>query len=163
MRIRVTDARRRNANQNVRRFNLRNWNIRLLERFSDLHESHRSHFRFAIDIQCHFRRNPQMIKTRIAVVAIVMSFAATVASFAGNAQMGTWKLNEAKSKIAPGMGKNTTVVYTEQKDKIKVTVDGVNKDGKPTHGVWVGKFDGKAYPEKGNVSFDAVAYKVVND
>src|SRR4051812_37486067 len=123
MRIRVTDAGSRNANQNVRRSNLRNWNIRFLERFSDLHESHRSHFRFAIDIQCHFRRNPQMIKTRIAVVAIVMSFAATVASFAGNAQMGTWKLNEAKSKVAPGMGKNTTVVYAEQGDKIKITVE----------------------------------------
>src|SRR5213078_1544572 len=104
-----------------------------------------------------------MIKTRIAVTALALSFMAAAACFAANAQLGTWKLNEAKSKIAPGMGKNTTVVYTEQKDKIKVTVDGVNKDGKPTHGVWVGKFDGKAYPEKGNVSFDAVAYKVVND
>src|SRR5947207_6815469 len=44
MRIRVTDASSRNANQNVGRANLRNWNIRLFERFSDLHESHRSHF-----------------------------------------------------------------------------------------------------------------------
>jgi uncharacterized protein (DUF1501 family) len=104
-----------------------------------------------------------MIKTRIAVVAIVMSFAATVASFAANAQMGTWKLNEAKSKIAPGMGKNTTVVYAEQGDKIKITVEGADKDGKPTHAVWVGKWDGKAYPAKGNLAWDAAAYKVVND
>jgi hypothetical protein len=78
-------------------------------------------------------------------------------------QMGTWKLNEAKSKIPAGMGKNTTVVYTEQKDKIKVTVEGVDKDGKPTHGVWVGKFDGKAYPTKGSLSWNSTAYKVVND
>jgi len=61
------------------------------------------------------------------------------ACFAANPHMGTWKLNEAKSKLVPGMGKNTTVTYTEEKDKIKVTVDGVNKDGRPTHGVWVGK------------------------
>ena len=61
------------------------------------------------------------------------------------------------------MGRNKTVVYTEQKDKIKVTVDGVGKDGKPTHGVWVGKFDGKTYPVKGNLPYDSVAYKVVND
>src|SRR5881227_1880250 len=101
-----------------------------------------------------------MIKTRIAVAALALSFMAAAACFAANAQLGTWKLNEAKSKFAPGMGRNKTVVYTEQKDKIKVTVDGVGKDGKPTHGVWVGKFDGKAYPSKGNVSFDAVAYKV---
>jgi len=85
------------------------------------------------------------------------------ACFAANPHMGTWKLNEAKSKLVPGMGKNTTVTYTEEKDKIKVTVDGVNKDGRPTHGVWVGKADGKAYPTKGNLPYNSVAYKVVND
>ena len=26
--------------------------------------------------------------------------------------MGTWQLNEAKSKLAPGFAKNTTVVYS---------------------------------------------------
>ena len=78
-------------------------------------------------------------------------------------QMGTWKLNEAKSKLVPGMGKNMTVVYAGQKDKVKVTVEGVDKDGKPTHSVWVGKFDGKAYPVKGNLPYNSVAYKMVND
>ena len=104
-----------------------------------------------------------MIKTRIAAVALALSFMATAACFAANPHMGTWKLNEAKSKLAPGMGKNTTVVYAEQKDKIKVTVEGVDKDGKPTHGVWVGNADGKAYQMKGNLAWDAAAYKVVND
>ena len=77
--------------------------------------------------------------------------------------MGTWKLNEGKSKVAPGMGKSTTVTYSEQGDKIRVTVDGVDKDGKPTHGVWAGKWDGKAYKAKGNLAWDSAAYKVVND
>ena len=80
-----------------------------------------------------------------------------------NPHMGTWKLNEAKSKIPAGMNKNMTVVYTEMKDKMKVEVNGVDKDGKPTHGVWVGKADGKAYKTKGNLAWDAAAYKVVND
>jgi lipopolysaccharide export LptBFGC system permease protein LptF len=119
--------------------------------------------RIDVDGVHHFCRNRGMMRTRIAVVIVALSVIATGACFAANAQLGTWKLNEAKSKIAPGMGKNTTVVYTEQKDKIKVTVEGVGKDGKPTHGVWVGKFDGKTYPEKGNMPFDAIAYKVVND
>ncbi len=88
---------------------------------------------------------------------------ATKMATAMSPQMGTWKLNEAKSKLHPGMGKNTTVTYTEQKDKIKVTVDGVDKDGKPTHAVWIGKWDGKAYPSKGNLSWNSAAYKVVND
>jgi hypothetical protein len=104
-----------------------------------------------------------MMKTRIAVVAVALSFAAAAACFAANPHIGTWKLNEAKSKMPPGMGKNTTVVYAEQGDKIKVTVDGVDKDGKPTHSVWVGKFDGKACPVKGNLPYNSVAYKMVND
>src|SRR5438477_10774533 len=104
-----------------------------------------------------------MMKTRIAVVAVALSFVAAGACFAANPQIGTWKLNEAKSKLAAGMGKNTTVTYVEQKDKIRVTVDGVDKDGKPTHSVWVGKFDGKAYPLKGSPSLNAVAYRTVND
>jgi hypothetical protein len=106
---------------------------------------------------------PGMIKTRIAVIALALSFMASAACFAANAHLGTWKLNEAKSKMQPGTGKNTTVVYSEQKDKIKITVDGVDKNGKPRHGVWVGKFDGKAYPAKGNMPWNSAAYTVVND
>jgi hypothetical protein len=105
----------------------------------------------------------RMMKNRIGIVAVALSFAAAAACFAASPQMGTWKLNEAKSKIPAGMGKNTTVVYAEQKDKVKVTVDGVDKDGKPTHSVWVGKFDGKAIPVKGNLPYNSVAYKVVNE
>jgi hypothetical protein len=103
------------------------------------------------------------MKTEIAAVVTAVSFAAAAACFAANPQMGTWKLNEAKSKLEPSMGKNTTVVYAEQGDKIKITVEGVDKDGKPRHGTWIGKFDGKAYPSKGNLAWDAAAYKVVND
>jgi hypothetical protein len=103
------------------------------------------------------------MKIRITAVVTALSFAATVACFAANPQMGTWKLNDGKSKVAPGMGKSTTVIYSEQGDKIKVTVDGVDKDGKPTHGVWAGKWDGKAYKAKGNLAWDSAAYKVVNE
>ena len=94
---------------------------------------------------------------------MALSFMATAACFAANPHMGTWKLNETKSKIPAGMGKNTTVTYAEAKDEVKVTIDGTDKDGKPTHSVWVGKFDGKAYPVKGNLSYNSVAYKMVND
>src|ERR1043165_7119945 len=96
-------------------------------------------------------------------VAVALLFAAVAVSFGANAHMGTWKLNEAKSKMPAGMGKNNTVTYAEKGDKIKVTVEGVDKDGKPTHSVWVGKFDGKAYPVKGNLPYDTVGYRVVND
>ena len=61
------------------------------------------------------------------------------------------------------MGKSTTVIYTQKGDKIQVSVDGLDKDGKPTHGVWVGKWDGKAYKATGNLAWDSAAYRVVND
>jgi len=104
-----------------------------------------------------------MIKTRIAVLSVALSLMAAVACIAASPQMGTWKLNEAKSKMVPGMGKNNTVVYAEKGDKVQITVDGVDKDGKATHSVWVGKFDGKAYKTKGNVGWDSAAYRMVND
>lgn len=104
-----------------------------------------------------------MMKTQIAAAAMALSLMATAACFGTSPQMGTWKLNEAKSKFAPGMGKNSTVIYAEQGDKIKITVEGVDKDGKPLHGVWIGKWDGKTYPSKGNLTWDSAAYKIVND
>ena len=104
-----------------------------------------------------------MNKTRIAVVALVISLTASAICFAASPQVGTWKLNESKSELAPGTGKNTMVVYSQEGDNMKVVVDGVGKDGKPTHSVWVGKFDGKTYPVKGNLPYDAVAYKMVNE
>src|SRR4030081_974770 len=103
------------------------------------------------------------MKNRIAVGAVALSFMAATACFAANAHVGTWKVNEAKSKFAPGMGKTNTVQYAEKKDQLQVTVDGVDKDGKPTHGVWMGKTDGKTYKVKGNLAWDAMTYKMVND
>src|ERR1043166_9988339 len=119
--------------------------------------------RISIDAQRHFCRNRRMMKTRIAALAVALLFAAATGCFAANAHIGTWKTNEAKSKQAPGMGKTNTVQYAEKKDKIEVTVEGTDKDGKPTHGVWMGKTEGKAYKVKGNLTWDAMAYKMVDD
>ena len=46
---------------------------------------------------------------------------------------------------------------------MKVTVDGIAADGKPTHNEWTGKFDGKDYPITGDPVSDTRAYKPVND
>jgi flavin-dependent dehydrogenase len=76
--------------------------------------------------------------------------------------MGTWKLNETKSKIAAGVAKNHTVVYEAAGDDVKVTVDGTDSDGKPVHNEWTGKFDGKDYPVTGDPTSDARSYRKVN-
>ncbi len=104
------------------------------------------------------------MKTKTTFVTLVFLLAIAAVGFAASPQMGTWKLNEAKSKIPAGMGKNNTVIYSAAKhDMVKVTVEGVDKDGKPTHSVWVGKFDGKVYPAKGNLPYNQVMYKSVNE
>jgi hypothetical protein len=104
------------------------------------------------------------MKKRTYLLTLVALFAAATACFAAeDVNMGTWKLNEAKSKIGPGMPKNTTVVYAAADDSVKITVDGVDADGKPVHNEWTGKFDGKDYPVTGDSSSDTRAYKRVND
>lgn len=77
--------------------------------------------------------------------------------------MGTWKLNEAKSKATPGMGKITMVTYKSMLGNVKVAVDGVDAKGKPTHSDWTGKIDGKDYPVTGDPTSDARSYRKVND
>jgi hypothetical protein len=84
-------------------------------------------------------------------------------SFAANPNLGTWKLNEAKSKLASGAPKNLTVVYAAAGDDMKATIDGVDGQGKPTHNEWTGKFDGKDYPVTGDPSSDTRAIKQVDE
>jgi hypothetical protein len=104
------------------------------------------------------------MKTRISVLVIALSFVAAAGCFAANVHIGTWKLNDSKSRLRTGMGKNNTVTYSEEGgDKIRVTIDGTDKDGKAFHSVWIGKWDGKAYPIKNNPSYNAIGYRVVND
>ena len=103
------------------------------------------------------------MKTRTVLLTLAALFAAAVMCFAADANMGTWKLNEAKSKISPGTTKNITVIYTAAGDSTKVTVVGVDADGKPAHNEWTGKFDGKDYPVIGDPASDTRAYKRVDD
>ena len=106
------------------------------------------------------------MKARTILGSLVGLCAAVAISYAADAnpQLGTWKLNEAKSKFNPNSTKNTMVVYSAApNDMIKITVDGTDKDGKAVHNEWVGKFDGKDYPVTGSdMTFDMRSYKQPN-
>ena len=103
------------------------------------------------------------MKRMFCLLSFVVLFAAASACVAADdPNMGTWKLNEAKSKFSPGAPKNTTVVYEAAGDSTKVTVDGIGADGKPTHNEWTGKFDGKDYPLTGDPSADTRSYKKID-
>jgi hypothetical protein len=102
-----------------------------------------------------------IIKT--IALCVILCAIASFARAASSPQIGTWKLNESKSKLAPAAGKNDTVVYEAVGDQVKVTVDGTDAAGKPAHSTWKGKFDGKDYAVKGDPTSDTRAYSTVND
>jgi aerobic-type carbon monoxide dehydrogenase small subunit (CoxS/CutS family) len=87
------------------------------------------------------------------------------ALYAADPFEGTWKLNESKSKLARGTGKNTTVVYDGKlvRSKMTVKVDGVDADGKAFHSEWKGKFNGKDSEVTGDPTSDMRSYTKVND
>jgi len=101
------------------------------------------------------------MKTKCFALVMGLCLAAAVC-FADDPNVGTWKLNQAKSKIAAGAPKNYTVVYTMEGDNVKVTTDGTDADGKPMHTEWTGKFDGKDNPVTGSPIEDSRAIKKVN-
>jgi hypothetical protein len=103
------------------------------------------------------------MKLRTIALLSLLCFFALTTCFAQNGNIGTWKLNEAKSSIPAGMGKTTTVVYAPDGDRIKTTGDGVDAQGKPTHTEWIGKFDAKPYPLSGDADVTYRAYKLKND
>src|ERR1700687_6050075 len=114
------------------------------------------------DLYCA-RETGGNMRTRTTLLTLALCFVAVAVVFAEDANVGTWKLNEAKSTFAAGATKNSTVVYEAAGDNVKVTVDGTDKDGKPTHNEWTGKFDGKDYPVTGDPNTDSRSLKKIND
>jgi hypothetical protein len=97
------------------------------------------------------------------VLTLSLCLIELVMGLAQDAQMSTWMLNEAKSKLIAGAPKNNTVIYEAVGDQVKVTINGVDRNGKPTHNEWTGKFDGRDYPVTGDPSSDNRSYTKVDD
>jgi hypothetical protein len=103
-----------------------------------------------------------MTSRQFALAFVGCVLAGVVGLAADDPQLGTWKLNEAKSKIGAGAAKNDTVVYVAAGDSVKVTVTGVDGSGQRTHNEWTGKFDGKEYPVTGEPDADTRSYTKVD-
>jgi len=103
------------------------------------------------------------MKMKSLLAGLLVSVLAVGVALAADGLLGTWKLNEAKSKFPPGAPKNNTVVYEAAGDSIKVTIDGVDGSGKATHVEWTGKMDGKDYPSTGSAMDDTRAYTKIDD
>lgn len=102
------------------------------------------------------------MKPRMILLTLAFCLVGTLACFASDPNLGTWKLDESKSKIPAGAPKNQNVVYTATGKMYTCVVDGVDGAGKPSHNEWTGMFDGKDYPLKGDPSADTRAIKMVS-
>ena|SRR5213594_1835691 len=102
------------------------------------------------------------MKLKMIILPLAVCFFGVIVGSADSPQMGTWKLNEAKSKFAAGATKNNTVVYEAAGDMIKVTVDGTDGTGAATHNEWTGKFNGRYYAVTGDPTSDMRSYRIIN-
>ena len=102
------------------------------------------------------------MKIKAAIFALALLFAGLTVASAQDSNIGTWKLNEAKSQFGKGATKNHTVVYEVAGDDTKVIVDGKAADGSATHSEWTGKFDGRYYAVTGDATSDMRMYRRIN-
>jgi hypothetical protein len=118
-----------------------------------------------VTIAPHLRCSKQgeHVNVRKIALTLALCLAGVAVCYASDPNMGTWKLNDAKSKIPAGVTKNTTVVYAAAGDQVKVTTDGTSGDGKPVQTEWTGMFDGKDYPLTGDPNANTRSYKKIND
>ena len=93
------------------------------------------------------------MKTLFAIVSVVvLVFAGSGLVFAQtDAHMGTWKLNVAKSKFAPGQTlKSETRTYESTGDGYKFSGERVDADGSTHPESFTVKYDGKDNPITGD-------------
>src|SRR5260370_24629633 len=93
-----------------------------------------------------------------AATVLLVALAVNVAVAADDQHSGTWKMNPAKSKYSPGpTPKSITVKIDSEGDNIKLSSEGIDAAGNPTHVEYTAKYDGKDYPITGVPNADTVA------
>ena len=97
-----------------------------------------------------------------SALAAVLSSNQAVAQTADNF-LGTWKLNVAKSKYAPGTGpRELTVTFEKAGDGVKITAKGTAADSSAINTVYTPTYDGKDVPVTGSPDFDAASLKMMD-
>ena len=105
-------------------------------------------------------RKTLLLRSLLVVAATCL---AGTAAIAGENWVGSWKLNAAKSQLGSAAVRAQTLKFEATPDGIKLTSDGTDADGKPMHGGYVSKFDGKDVPWAGNPVADVACPKKLDD
>jgi len=96
--------------------------------------------------------------TALATTLLLVALVFNVSAAPADEHSGTWKMNPAKSNYSPGPApKSITVKIVSDADNMKLTSDGIDAAGKPTHVEYTAKYDGKDYPITGIPNADTVA------
>jgi hypothetical protein len=97
-------------------------------------------------------------------LVLISVLALTAVVIAADNNVGTWKLNLAKSKYSPGPAPKSQMLTIEAwgADGVKYTADGVGADGKPTRAQFQAKYDGKDYAFTGNPDADLLSYRRID-
>src|SRR5262245_13838803 len=108
-----------------------------------------------------------MNRKQIALFAVGVRCLAVLAPavYAADVQVGTWKINLAKSKYDPASlaPKSTTVKSDAVEGGVKVSVDAVDNTGKMLHYEYTAKYDGKDAPVTGDPNRDMTSLKKIDD
>ena len=103
----------------------------------------------------------RFVKLAVATLAITSSLAA----YAADNSLGTWKMNVAKSKYSPGPlpVKGVTSTREQADGGVKVTNNGERADGTKIDATYTAKYDGSPATVSGQgAPYDAVSLKQVN-
>jgi hypothetical protein len=94
----------------------------------------------------------------LATTLLLVALALNVSAAPADEHSGTWKMNPANSNYSPGPApKSITVKIAADAENMKLTSDGIDAAGKPTHVEYTAKYDGKDYPITGIPNADTVA------
>ncbi len=109
-----------------------------------------------------------LMRKNIVVSSLLLCVASLVgsqAAFAGqNNWVGSWKLNEAKSKFSSeAVPRAHTLKFEAASGGIKLTSEALDAQGKAMHGEYTSNFDGKDVAWTGNPSADVASPKRIDD
>jgi hypothetical protein len=106
-------------------------------------------------------RKNLLVSSLLLCVAMLLG---TQAAFAGENWVGSWKLNAAKSNFtSEAVTRAQTLKFEATPAGITLTSEGTDAQGKPMHGAYTSKFDGKDVAWTGNPSADMACPKRIDD
>ena len=104
--------------------------------------------------------------SKLVTLGVVVAFASAVAvtvSAQTGSEIGTWKVNVAKSTFSPGPApKSRTLTFEAVGQGVKFSAEGVNGDGSKLAIASTANYDGKDVPFTGLATVDTTSLKRIN-